>query len=339
MSSESLVRPASQATGKSLIVKFVIQRELLLIAVSVGISLILGALHPDFLSISNLDFILLNAVVLGLISIGQTFVIISKGIDLSVAPIMGLTALVTGLMSVNQGLPLWAAILLAIAIGAILGAVNGVFISFAHIPPIIVTLGTLSIYGGFMFLYSNGVQVTSVPPAYAAFGNGLILPGVPFPVLLLALFTLLGWFVLKYTPFGRKVYAIGNNQESAHNAGIPVRKILFLVYVLCGALAGFAGLVYISYTAAATATTGVAENVELQSVAAVLIGGTLITGGQGSVVGSVIGSIFLTLLLAVFVFLRIPAIWDPAGEGLLILLAVILNIMLISRHTGTATEE
>ena len=338
MSSESLVRPVPQATKGSLIVKLVTQRELLLIAISVVISLILGLLHPDFLSLSNIDFILLNAVVLGIISIGQTFVLISKGIDLSVAPVMGLTALVTGLMSVNQGLPLWGAILLSLVIGAILGAVNGVFISLAHIPPIIVTLGTLSIYGGFMFLYSNGIQVTSVPPSYAAFGNHLILPGIPFPVLLLVIFMVLAWFVLKYTPFGRKVYAIGNNSESAHNAGIPVKKVLLLVYTLCGTLAGFAGLVYVSYTAAATATSGVAENIELQSVAAVLIGGTLITGGLGSVIGSVIGSIFLTLLLAVFVFLRIPAIWDPAGEGVLILLAVILNIVIISRRSGAGTE-
>jgi ribose/xylose/arabinose/galactoside ABC-type transport system permease subunit len=339
MSTKSIAHPAVQTTKKPLIIRLTKQRELLLIAISVIIALLLGILHHDFLYISNIDFILLNAVVLGLISIGQTFVIISKGIDLSVAPIMGLTALITGLMSTNQGLPLWAAILLAIAIGAILGAVNGVFISLANIPPIIVTLGTLSIYGGFMFIYSNGLQVTSVPPAYSAFGNKLVLPGIPFPVLLLVCLVLIAWFILKYTPFGRQVYAVGNNVESARNGGIPVRKTLLLVYTLSGMLAGFAGLVYISYTAAATATTGVADNLELQSIAAVLIGGTLITGGLGSVVGSTIGSIFLTLLLSVFVFLRIPAIWEPAGEGLLIVLAVILNITIIGRRVSAAMEE
>jgi ribose/xylose/arabinose/galactoside ABC-type transport system permease subunit len=318
--------------------KILLQREPLLIGVSVLMSLLVAALRPNFLTISNIDFILLSSVVLGLISIGQTFVILSKGIDLSVAPIVGLAAVVTGLMATNQGLPLWGAILLSIALGAVLGAANGLLISLANIPPIIVTLGTLSIYSGFMFIYTNGVQVTSVPPDYAAFGNRLILPGLPLPVLLLVIFTVLAWLVLKYTTFGRWVYAIGNHNEAAHNAGIPTRLTRFLVYTLSGMFAGLAGLVYVAYNASATATSGVAENLELQSIAAVLIGGTLITGGRGNVWGSVIGSIFLTLLLTVLVFLHVPAIWDPAGEGILILLAVVLDVVLLSRRSGTLVE-
>jgi ribose/xylose/arabinose/galactoside ABC-type transport system permease subunit len=299
-----------------------------------AISALVAAFHPKFLSTSNIEFILLDSVVLGLISLGQTFVIISRGIDLSVAPIMGLTAVVTGLMSTRSGLPLWSAILLSVAMGLVLGAVNGLLVSVVRMPPIIVTLGTLGLYGGLQFLYTNGDQVTNVPDAYARFGNSVLVPGVPRPVAMLAVITLVCWLVLKYTAFGRNVFAVGDNERAARAAGIPVRFTVFSTYVVSGLLAGFAGLVYIAHTAAATATTGTAESVQLNAIAAVLIGGSAISGGRGGVLGSVLGALFLSLVLTALVFSGVPAIWNTAGAGVLILIAVLLDARLSHRSEG-----
>ncbi|MFE9768014.1 ABC transporter permease [Streptomyces sp. NPDC005808] len=308
-------------------------RSAQLVVALLVISALVGSVHPGFLSRGNIEFIMLNSVVLGLISLGQTFVIISRGIDLSVAPIMGLTAVVTGLMSTRNGLGLGAAVLLALVIGLVLGAVNGFLVSVVRIPPIIVTLGTLGLFGGFQFLYTNGDQVTSVPASYDAFGNNTLVPGLPRPVLLLAVLTVVCWAVLRYTVFGRNVFAVGNNEPAARAVGIPVRFTVFSTYLVSGLLAGLAGLVYIAHTAAATATTGTAENMQLQSIAAVLIGGTMISGGRGGVLGGVLGSLFLSLVLTALVFSGVPAIWNTAGQGVLILIAVLLDARL-SRPVG-----
>jgi len=308
-------------------------RSIQLIIAMLLLSVVVGAFHPGFVARGNIEFIMLDCVVLGLIALGQTFVIISRGIDLSVAPIMGLTAVVTGLMATRDALPLGTAVLLSLAIGLVLGAVNGLLVSVVRIPPIIVTLGTLGLFGGLQFLYTDGDQVTDVPAGYATFGNATLVPGLPRPVVLLVALTLVCWLVLRYTSFGRNVFAVGNNERAARAAGIPVRLTVFGVYLVSGLLAGFAGLVYIAHTAAATATTGTAENVQLQSIAAVLIGGTAISGGRGGVLGSVLGSLFLSLVLTALVFSGVPAIWNTAGEGVLILVAVLLEARL-SRPTA-----
>jgi len=296
-----------------------------LLAVMILIAVGVGAAHPSFLSAHNIDFILLDSVVLGIVALGQTLVIIGRGIDLSVAPIMGLSAVVTGLLSTRSGLPLVGAVGLALLIGMVLGSVNGLFVSLVRVPPIIVTLGTLGLFGGLQFLYTNGDQVTGVPRSYEQFGNDEIFPGMPYLVLLLVVLTAIVAGLLRSSRFGRNIFAVGNNEVAARAAGIPVRRTVFLTYFYSGLLAGLAGLVYIAHTAAATATTGTGENLQLQSIAAVLIGGTAISGGRGGVLGSVLGSVFLSLVLTALVFTGVPAIWNSAGEGVLILVAVLLD--------------
>ncbi|GGJ76956.1 ABC transporter permease [Deinococcus aquiradiocola] len=299
-------------------------RELILIAATLLVTLLAGLVNHDFLAGSNLRFMLLNSVVLGLVALGQTLVIITRGIDLSVAPVLGLAAVVSGLLATRQGLPLWGAVLLVLLLGAVLGLVNGTLVSRVSIPPIIVTLGTYSLYGGLIFLYSGGDQVNSVPDSYAHFGNGVLASWfpVPIPILVLLLVTLAVWFLLGHLPFGRNILAIGNNPVAAHHAGVPVRATLTSAYLIAGTLAALAGLIYVCYTGSATATTGTGDHFELQSIATVLIGGTAVSGGRGSVPGTVLGSTFLSVILTALVFLHVPAIWYSAGEGVMILLAV-----------------
>ena len=299
------------------------RRELVLVAVTAVSAGVVGIVNPGFLTIENLRFVALNSVVLSIVALGQTLVIAMRGIDLSVAPLMGLSAMVCGLLAETHGLPLWGAVGLALAIGLALGTLNGVLVAALNIPPIITTLGTYSLFGGLTFLYSNGTQVDQVPPAYAAFGNAgpFGLP-VPTPVLVLLLVMAGCWFALNHSRFGRAVLAVGNNAAAAYNAGLRVTAIRIQVYALSGLLACLGGLMFVCYTGSATVTTGTGDHVELQSIAVALVGGTLIAGGRANVVGTVLASLFLSTVLTALVFLQVPPIWYSAGEGLMILVAV-----------------
>jgi ribose/xylose/arabinose/galactoside ABC-type transport system permease subunit len=303
-------------------------REITLIIAAVVVLLAVGAINHRFISIENIRFMVLNSVVLSLLALGQTWVIATKGIDLSVAPIMGLTAVVTGLLAQSNGLPLIGAVGIALIIGLVLGALNGLLVARLIIPPIIVTLGTYSIYSGLIFIYSDGTQVDQVPAAYATFGNGIIaswLP-IPIPVLLLAAVLFFCWFTLGHTLFGRAVLAVGNNAVAAYNAGVSVISTQIRVYVISGVLAALAGLVFVCYTGSATVTTGTGDHVELQSIAVALIGGTAIAGGRGNMIGTVLGGLFLSVILTALVFLHVPPIWYSAGEGAMILITVTLGM-------------
>jgi len=302
-------------------------REITLLVVTIAIVLGVGLIKPQFMRYDNLEFMVLSAVVLGLIAIGQTFVIMTSGIDLSVSAVMGLSAVVFGLASTTIHLSLAAALPLCLILGAVLGSFNGLLVAWIRIPPIIATLGTYSLFGGLTFIVSNGTQVDQVSNQFAAFGNANLIPGLPIPtpVLALAGVALFAWFVLNHMVFGRNILAVGNNAGAAYNAGIPVKRTLLFVYMIAGALASFGGLVFVAYTGSATATTGTGDHVELQSIAIALIGGTLISGGRGNLAGTVIGSIFLSVVITALVFLHVPAIWYSAGEGLMIVAAVTLG--------------
>lgn len=316
---------------RRLTTRLVRSRELVLLAFMVLLSAGVGTVHPDFVSLSNIQFILASSVVLGLVAIGETIVLLGRGLDLSVAPVMGLGAVVTGVLANSHGLNLAEAVPLALAIGAVLGAVNGIVVTVFRVPPIITTLGTLFVYSGIVFIYLNGQEVDQMPAQFTTFGNGYALPGLQIPVLLLIVVTALAWLVVRHTALGRAVLSIGGASEAARNAGLPVRLVSAMTYVLSGALAAFAGLVYVSYTGYAVATTGTGTDIELTAIAAALIGGTSIAGGRGGPVGTALGSVFLSVALGAVVSLHIPAIWEPAGEGVIILAAVGIDALLARR--------
>lgn len=300
------------------------RREITLLAATAATVLVISLFRHNFMSAQNLHFMLLNSVVLSLLALGQTLVIATRGIDLSVAPVLGLTAVVTGLLAQSSGLPLAGAFGIALVIGLVLGTINGFLVARLVIPPIITTLGTYSLYSGLMFVYSNGTQVNSVPHAYSVLGNGVMAPflPIPIPVVVLGVVLLLIWFMLTHTRFGRAVLAIGNNQVAAYNAGISVTSTQVCVYALSGMLAAISGLMFLCYTGSATVTTGTGDHMELQSIAVALIGGTAIAGGRASMIGTVLGSLFLSVVLTALVFVHVPPIWYSAGEGLMILATV-----------------
>ncbi len=298
------------------------RREITLLLATVATILAVSLVRHGFISAQNLRFMLLGSVVLSLLALGQTLVIATRGIDLSVAPVLGLTAMVTGLLAQGGGLPLAAAFAIALLIGLVLGTFNGLLVARLTIPPIITTLGTYSLYSGLIFVISNGTQVDSVPHAYGVLGNGLLAGFLPIPVLVLAAVLLLTWFMLGHTRFGRALLAVGNNGAAAYNAGIAVTSIQVRAYALSGVLAALSGLMFLCYTGSATVTTGTGDHMELQSIAVALIGGTAIAGGRASMIGTVLGSLFLSVVLTALVFVHVPPIWYSAGEGLMILIAV-----------------
>lgn len=304
--------------------RVVMGRELVLTLATLLVVGGVGAINHDFIGTQNLRFILLNSVVLSLVALGQTLVIAMRGIDLSVAPLLGLAAMVCGLLAQAHALPLGYAMLICVGMGLVLGSINGLLVATLNIPPIVVTLGTYSLYSGLTFLYSDGTQVDSVPPAYAAFGNGHLLDLLPLPTPVLVLLIALGlcWYLLRHTRFGRSILAVGNNDAAAYHAGLPVKWVRVRVYAISGVLACFAGLMFVCYTGSATVTAGTGDHIELQSIAVALVGGTAISGGRGNLVGTVLGSLFLSVVLTALVFLHVPPIWYSAGEGLMILAAV-----------------
>jgi ribose/xylose/arabinose/galactoside ABC-type transport system permease subunit len=299
------------------------RREILVTAAIVIVVAASTAAHPYFWSSGNLAFIFADSVVITFLALGESFVMIGRGIDLSVGAIMGLSAIVVGFRIQNDGMTLLPAILLGAAVGIVFGFGNAVLVGLVRLPPIIATLGTLSVYSGLEFVVTNGNQVDTIPSSITDLGSDTVLPGVPVILLLTLPFVLVSAWVLRYTPFGRSVYAVGDDAEAAYRAGIGVQRVQFLTYVISGLFAGLGGVAFLVYTSGASSTTGVNDN--LTAIAAAIIGGTALTGGVGGAFGALVGSVFLTVTLTAMSFAHVSDVWQPAGVGVLVLLAVVYD--------------
>jgi ribose/xylose/arabinose/galactoside ABC-type transport system permease subunit len=271
------------------------------------------AAHPYFWSSGNLAFIFADSVVITFLALGESFVMIGRGIDLSVGAIMGLSAIIVGFRIQNDGLSLLPAVLLGAAVGIVFGVGNAVLVGLVRLPPIIATLGTLSVYSGLEFVVTNGNQVDTIPSSITDLGSHTVLPGVPVILLLTLPFVLVSAWVLRYTAFGRSVYAVGDDAEAAYRAGIRVQRVQFQTYVISGLFAGLGGVAFLVYTSGASSTTGLGDN--LTAIAAAIIGGTALTGGVGGPIGALVGSVFLTVTLTAMSFAHVSDVWQPAGGG------------------------
>jgi len=253
--------------------------------------LVFGSLNPNFFSWTNLTNVARQSSVLALLSIGQTFAIVSGGIDLSVGSLLAIVSVLGSMQLVEFGLI--PGILGGLAAATLAGAINGVLIARTKIPPFIVTLGMLSLARGTAFTVTGGMPVVGLPQAVQVIGAGSLGP-LPVPGVIAAVGFLGAHWLLRRTPFGRYVYAIGGNEAAAIAAGINVRLHKFLVYCLSGFCAGVAGIVITSRTLSGQPTVG--ETMELYAIAAVVIGGTRLGGGDGSVVRTIFGVIVIAIL-------------------------------------------
>lgn len=282
---------------------------------------IVGLLEPSYWTGANLLTILQQAAVTGILAVGVTFVIITAGIDLSFGSTVGLAAATFG-MTLQADWPLVLAVLIALAVGVVAGLVNGVITTALRITPLIVTLGTLSIYAGLALLLTDGRTIFSLPAVLDITVNARIF-GVPVSVLVLVLVTGVASFVLNRTIFGEYCIATGGNPEVARLAGIRTNLYVAGAYVLLGLLAGLAAVLTVGRLGAADPQTG--ADLLLPVIAASVIGGASLSGGEGSVVGAVIGAVFISALQAGLTILVIPAFYQQITVGVVIILAVALD--------------
>jgi rhamnose transport system permease protein len=290
---------------------------------------------PSFLTIDNFEDILLNISILVIVALAQTMVIITHGIDLSVSSMIGLVAMMVAfVVKQNPEMPVLLAILMGVALGAVLGIFNGLIITYGNVPPIIATLGTLTVYRGLVFYYSQGTWINSfeLPTSFKLLSKGTPL-GLPNMVIIAILVALLVYYFLNHTRTGRDIFAVGSNLEAAQFAGIRSQRIIFLVYLLSGVLSGLAAVLWASRFE--SAQTNTALGFELQTVAASVVGGVSISGGVGTVPGVLLGALLLGIIQNSLTLIRISPFWQLAAQGLLILVAVISDRWILSRVERT----
>lgn len=275
---------------------------------------------PAFLTVDNLFNVGTQTAVVALIAIGQTLVIITKGIDLSVGSVAALTGVLGVMIMADLGLPPLLAIFGGILVGAGAGFVNGFLVSIANLNPFIATLGMLSVARGLVLLITGATAVFGVPDSFRLLGQGTIFFGFPIPVLVLIIVAIIGHFVLTRTRLGRYAYAIGSNKEAARLSGIRVGLFLIFVYVIAGALTGLGGMMAASRVASGQPNFGI--GLELDVIAAAVIGGASLFGGQGTIPGTLIGAFLIALIRNGAVLLGLNTFYQSIIIGLIIWAAV-----------------
>ncbi|HEX3444267.1 MAG TPA: ABC transporter permease [Chthoniobacterales bacterium] len=279
---------------------------------------------PAFFSLANFTSILQFSTLLALVTLGQTFVILTGGggIDLSVGGIVSLSGLSMAFL-MKQGTPVFVAATVGILFGGMLGSINGLIITRLRLLPLIVTLGTYYAYNGLALALTGGAPITGLPSSFSILGQGAVL-AVPLHTLVfvMPIFVVL-MFILTQTPLGRWIYAIGSNERASRLVGLPVNAIRLGVYILSGLLAALAGLVADSWLLSARPNIG--ENLELLSLTATLLGGTSIFGGSGGLAGSLVAVLFFTSLQVGLQMLNINSIWQLGVVGLFLIGTVLLD--------------
>ncbi|WP_341485865.1 ABC transporter permease subunit [Thioclava sp. GXIMD4215] len=283
----------------------------------------LAIISPNFLSPNNLFNVLRQVSINGVLAVGMTFVILTAGIDLSIGAILALSgavaaSLVTGSAPINPVL----AVLAGTATGMACGALNGVLIARFAVPAFVVTLGMLSVARGATLLYSGGRPVANLSGEFRWLGQGVV-AGIPVPVILFAIVFAIAAFVLRYTVYGRRIYAVGGNPKSARTSGINPARIVFSVYVIMGALAGLAGVMLTARTTAALPQAGLGY--ELDAIAAVVIGGTSLTGGVGRIGYTLIGVLMIGVISNGLDLLGVSSYYQQIIKGSIIILSVMID--------------
>lgn len=301
------------------------QREALLAVLIVALIGLVGLRAPVFVSAASLGNLLTDSTLLIMLALTQMFVIITRGIDLSVASNLALSGMVAALLGAHYpGMPLVLIVLAAVVTGLLLGLMNGWLIGYLQLPPIVVTLGAMSVYRGLVFVLSNGAWVSShqMPADFIAFPLERLL-GVTHLVWIAAAVILVMWFVARHSRFGRDLYAIGNEPHSARYIGIPSAQRLMWTYGLSGLMAGLCGYLWVARYA--VAYTEIAYGFEFTVIAACVIGGINIAGGVGTVAGAVLGALFLAVINNALPVVKVSPFWQSALTGIVILTAVLIN--------------
>jgi rhamnose transport system permease protein len=310
-------------------------RESGIIVVLALLVLITTLIQPRFLNSSNIQFVLDNTTIFALLALGETMVVISRNVDLSVQSVLALSAYLSADLFVRSpGIPIPLVFLAGLGIGLACGIANGLIVSVLRVPSLVVTLATLYIIQGIDILIVGGNEIvaSSLPNSFINISQDTVL-GIPYVAIVIAVVIGIGAYYLRSFRSGRELYAIGSNPEAARLAGIPVARRVFTAFAVSGALAGLAGVLYVSQYQ--TVNSSVAANYTLTVIAAVVVGGVAIFGGSGSAVGAAVGALLLMTINSALNVLGISSDWDQGIAGGLLLLAITLDLV-ISRRLAAA---
>ncbi len=322
------------------------RNETLVALIILGFCAIAAISDPGFLSMATLTDLLRGGIVMGIFAVAALLVLLSGGIDVSFTAIAAFAMYTTALMlnTWAPGVPWWAAFGLAMAVGATLGAINGIFIAGFGLPTLIVTLGTLSVFRGFMLAFIGSKQITTLPEGMREFGRMMMIRGtnadgsfysLHWAFAATVLVVVVTWSLLQRTMLGRSIFAIGGSEESARRIGVNVRAVQFFVYVYVGVLAGLAGVIHASMARVANPFDLV--GLELSVIAAVVLGGARLAGGYGTLTGTLLGVTLIVLVRNSLIVIGIPNTWQSIAVGVLILIGTGLPAWQAKRAAARAS--
>lgn len=296
-----------------------------LLWVLVGLCVVAALLSPSFLNAANITNVLRQVALFGIVSVGMTFVILTRGIDLSVGSILGVCAVTTALL-LTGGMSVALTIAIVLLLGAALGAVNGLGITLGGVPPFIMTLGMMVMGRGLAMTLADGqpIALRDRTMDFMWLGRGYVI-GIPVPVWIFLIVALISIFVLRYTAYGRQIYAVGSNEEAAHLSGINVKFVTFSVYVISGVLASITALIFVSRLTVGEPTAG--TGIELEAIAITVIGGTSLFGGEGGIVGTIIGAAILAVLANIMNLVGVSPFTQQIVKGAIIVGAVLYEML------------
>jgi ribose/xylose/arabinose/galactoside ABC-type transport system permease subunit len=302
-------------------------QETVILCAMIFLFVAVGLYNPRFLSPENLNTIFSGNAYIAVAAIGMAMIIITGHIDVSVGALIGVLATISGTLAVS-GYPVWVAWLLPVVIGVAVNMVIGILVAYARIPSIVVTLGMLSILRGGLISITGGAWISNLPPAFLLAQQKPL--GVPAPIYVMIALSILAAFWMRYSSFGRSLYAIGGNPEAARAVGIPIERRIVSVFMIHGAFAGLATILFATQLQVIQST--VPPNLELTVITAAVIGGVSILGGTGTVIGSTLAAILFATIGSALIFTNVSAYWLRAVIGLLILVTVLADM--IRRRRG-----
>lgn len=300
-------------------------REFGILAVLVAFVGVTAAVQPRFVDQQNIQFVLINTTVFALLALGETMVVVSRNVDLSIGSVLGLSAyLSANLFSQVHGIPIPLVFLAGLGIGLACGVANGLMVSIGRVPSLVVTLATLYIFRGIDILIVGGNEVVSrsLPNSFGNIPQDTVL-GIPLVAIAVAVIIAAGAYYMRSFRSGRELYAIGSNPDAARLAGISVGKRVFTAFAVSGAIAGVAGVLWAAQYQTIDSTAG--TSYELQTIAAVVVGGVAIFGGSGTAVGAALGALLLATINSALYVLGISPFWDQTIAGFLLLVAISLD--------------
>ncbi len=297
--------------------------------VTIIISIIVHFSTGSFFTVYNVGTLIRQVAFVIIIALGQTIVLISGGIDLSVANIGAFCSMVVAMLITGTHIPNFLAVIIALLIGALLGALNGLFISRLRLSPFIVTLATGSIFSGIVYVVTGGMPIIGIPRSIAIIGQGMLFNAIPYPAIIMFVIFFIVKLVLDRTTLGRHVYALGGNEQAANIVGVRVDRVKVMVYSISGLLASAAGVLMVLRLASSQVNIG--ENWLMPSITAAILGGTSMSGGVGKVKGTLAGGLLMGVIATSITLLGISSYWERIVTGSVVLLAVATDAIRMKR--------